>query len=220
MDRVEFMRQLKELLQDITPAEREEALRYYNNYFDDAGIENEQQVIRELGSPARVSENIKSGLSESGLVEIGGGFSQKAEQPSWREADRQSGQKAEQSAAKKAPMPAWAIVLIVFGCILLSPVIFGVLGVLFAAIVTWFALIFACGVAALSLFAVLIFLVVLACMCLMEPMVSLALLGGGLFCGGIAILFFMLTVAMAGVVTPAVFRGIAWLFHPHRRAVA
>ena len=42
MNRVDFMKQLESLLQNISPAEREEALQYYNEYFNDAGAENEQ----------------------------------------------------------------------------------------------------------------------------------------------------------------------------------
>ena len=62
MNRTEFMSQLEQLLQSITPAEREEALQYYNDYFDDAGAENEQAVIDALGNPAKVAENIKRDL--------------------------------------------------------------------------------------------------------------------------------------------------------------
>ena len=40
MNRVVFMKQLESLLQNVSPAEREEALQYYNDYFDDAGEEN------------------------------------------------------------------------------------------------------------------------------------------------------------------------------------
>ena len=66
MSRWEFMRQLEDLLSDIAPAEREEALQYYNDYFDDAGSENEQDVIEALGNPARVAENIKRDLYSNG----------------------------------------------------------------------------------------------------------------------------------------------------------
>ena len=48
MSRWKFMRQLEELLSDISPNEREEALQYYNDYFNDAGRENEQEVIKAL----------------------------------------------------------------------------------------------------------------------------------------------------------------------------
>ena len=47
MDRAQFMRELEELLADISETERQDALEFYNNYFDDAGIENEASVIRD-----------------------------------------------------------------------------------------------------------------------------------------------------------------------------
>ncbi|NBJ93165.1 HAAS signaling domain-containing protein [Parablautia muri] len=65
MSRWEFMRQLEELLFDISPSEREEALQYYNDYFNDAGRENEQEVIMALGSPAQVAGIVRDGLSEN-----------------------------------------------------------------------------------------------------------------------------------------------------------
>lgn len=58
MNRQEFMNQLEYLLRGIPNSERDDALAYYNNYFDEAGVENEQQVIMELGSPEAVAENI------------------------------------------------------------------------------------------------------------------------------------------------------------------
>ena len=51
MNRVEFMETLSRLLQDIPEEDRIDALKYYNDYFDDAGSENEQNVIEELESP-------------------------------------------------------------------------------------------------------------------------------------------------------------------------
>ena len=62
MNRVEFMTELASLLQDVPVEERREAMRYYNDYFDEAGKENEAQAISDLGSPARVAEKIKEDL--------------------------------------------------------------------------------------------------------------------------------------------------------------
>ncbi|WP_279166833.1 DUF1700 domain-containing protein [Thomasclavelia cocleata] len=62
MDRKEFIDKLDYLLQDIEDIEREEALQYYEDYFDEAGSENESQVIKDLGSPERVAAIIKAGL--------------------------------------------------------------------------------------------------------------------------------------------------------------
>lgn len=65
MDRAQFMKQLERLLSDISEAERDEALAYYNSYFDEAGASNEAEVIRELGSPGKVAAIIKADLRES-----------------------------------------------------------------------------------------------------------------------------------------------------------
>ena len=51
MDRAQFMQELEKLLADISETERQDALDFYNSYFDDAGAENEASVLRELGSP-------------------------------------------------------------------------------------------------------------------------------------------------------------------------
>jgi uncharacterized membrane protein len=65
MSRNEFMKKLENLLSDIPLDEKEEALQYYNNYFDDAGEEHEDEIIKELGSPERVASIIKAELDGS-----------------------------------------------------------------------------------------------------------------------------------------------------------
>lgn len=66
MSRKEFMEQLARLLGGISESERQEALDYYNSYFDDAGPENEAAVIQELGSPGKVAAIIKADLADDG----------------------------------------------------------------------------------------------------------------------------------------------------------
>lgn len=81
MKRREFMSELEKLLSNISYEDRRDALDYYENYFADAGVENEESVIRELGSPVKVAQNIKGSLerekesayqeySESGYKDI------------------------------------------------------------------------------------------------------------------------------------------------------
>lgn len=74
MNRTDFMSELEYLLQDIPEEEKEEALAYYRDYLEDAGDENEEQVIREFGSPERVAAIIRSDLS--GNLESGGEFTE------------------------------------------------------------------------------------------------------------------------------------------------
>ena len=68
MNRKEFLDELAFLLQDIEDVERDEAIQYYQDYFDEAGIENEQQVINELGTPEKVAAIIKAGINENLLM--------------------------------------------------------------------------------------------------------------------------------------------------------
>ena len=215
MNRIEFMKQLESLLQNVSQTEREEALQYYNDYFDDAGPENEKEVIEALGNPARVAENIKRDLmgngevkakaSDRALVEYGKAQSTTQSKPQ------------EEGKSSKTGLPTWAIVLLVILLVFASPALLGagvgVLGVLVGVLASWFGIIFGFGVAAIVLFIVMFALIVLGIVCIfIDPLVGVSLVGGGLLCGGIGLLFLMLTVAMGGIATPAVCKGIAGLF--------
>ena len=65
MTKLEFMKQLKSLLSDIPLEEREEALQYYNGYFDDAGEDHVEEIMKELGSPIKVAAIIKADLNSN-----------------------------------------------------------------------------------------------------------------------------------------------------------
>lgn len=210
MNRIDFMKQLESLLQNISPAEREEALQYYNEYFNDAGSENEQAVIEALGNPAKVAENIKRDINGAGYGDAG--YS-RAQNRAVVQYQQPSAQQANQEQPKKESMPTWALVLIIIGGILISPVVLGIagglLGTLAGIIAAWFVLILSFGVVALVLFVVLLVLMVTGIMCMWtDPLVGVALMGGGLVCGAVSILFLMLTVAMAGIATPAICKGL------------
>ncbi|MEY8338381.1 DUF1700 domain-containing protein [Lachnospiraceae bacterium 62-35] len=74
MKRDAFMNELEYLLQDVKEEEKEDALEYYRDYLDEAGPENEEQVIREFGSPERIAAIIRAGIS--GNIEDGGEFTE------------------------------------------------------------------------------------------------------------------------------------------------
>lgn len=71
MNKEIFLRDLRNLLSDLSAEEREQAINYYEDYFADAGAENEQQVIKELGSPLDIANQIKSSTQEN--IEYGKG---------------------------------------------------------------------------------------------------------------------------------------------------
>lgn len=220
MNRIDFMSQLEKLLQDVSPTEREEALQYYNDYFDDAGAENEKDVIEALGNPARVAENIKRDLQENDVSHVRA--SDRAMVEYNKAGDSAKGQAhSEQSGSGKKEMPAWAIVLLVVLLVFASPVLLGfaasAMGIFIGLLVSWFAIVFSFGIAALSLFLVMFVLLVVGIMCIpVDALAGVGLIGGGLVCGSVGILLLMLTVAIGGVATPAICRGIAGLFRKKR----
>lgn len=64
MNREEYLRRLSYLLQDLPEEEYREALEYYEDYFDEAGPQREQEVIRELGKPERIAAMIRDSVKE------------------------------------------------------------------------------------------------------------------------------------------------------------
>lgn len=63
MNRNEFIEQLSWLLQDIPEDEREGAIEYYQDYFDEAGIGAEDETGEKLGSPEKVAAMVRDGLT-------------------------------------------------------------------------------------------------------------------------------------------------------------
>lgn len=76
MTRNEFLERLRELLSDLPPEEYLEAVRYYEDYFADAGPEAEAEVLRELGSPENVAEKIRAGCQSRGGLDEGDAFAE------------------------------------------------------------------------------------------------------------------------------------------------
>lgn len=59
MNSLEYLESLGRALSGCVPAkERMEILRYYREYFEDAGPDREAEVIRKLGSPEELAERI------------------------------------------------------------------------------------------------------------------------------------------------------------------
>lgn len=75
MSREEFMRRLEYLLSDIPDEEKSDAIGYYRDYLEEAGPENEEQVIEDFGSPERIAAIIRTEIS--GNLDDGGEFTEK-----------------------------------------------------------------------------------------------------------------------------------------------
>jgi uncharacterized membrane protein len=66
MTKQEFLHELRRELERIPFDERENAVRYYEEYFEDAGPENEQKVLEELGDPKEVARQVFSDFAVKG----------------------------------------------------------------------------------------------------------------------------------------------------------
>lgn len=62
MSREEYIKRLSFLLKDLPEEEIEDAISYYEDYFEEAGKDKEEQVIRELGSPEKIAKIIRDSV--------------------------------------------------------------------------------------------------------------------------------------------------------------
>lgn len=202
MNRKEFMDRLEQLLQDISQRERIEALTYYNDYFDDAGEENEQEVINSLGSPEKVAQNIKEGLGEKPGEDDGNNINtsdEKSSQTSRRGID-------------------WGkILLIVLICLVLSPILIpaggAVLSIVIGIPAAFFGLLVALGVGGAGIAIAGAVVAVTGIVRLFTSAAAgLCLLGMGFLFMGAGVLGVIAAVWIACKVIPWLIKAIAGLF--------
>lgn len=192
MSRQEFMERLNRLLSDIPVNERQEALDYYENYFEDAGPENEAKIIEELESPEKVAASIKKDLFGENYGTYGWGSEKK------------------QDKVKEQNAKAQRNIIIALIVVLTFPIWVGLAGGLFGAAVGILAAVLGVGAALIACVAV--FLVV-GC-ALIGMGIAKIVLGAaalGLVVTGIGILMF--TFGLLGVIALVWILGklIPWL---------
>ena len=201
MNRAEFMKKLNALLSDISPEEREEALQYYNDYFDDAGPEQEARILAELGSPEQVAWKIKAGLS--------------GDDSAPRPSNPPSGKKERN---------LWKLLAIILLCILLAPFVIpvgiGVLAVLLSVIIAVIATVAAILVSGIVIFIAGIFVIGVGLVQLFTvPALGIATAGAGCLLTAFGILLSLALLWIALKVVPVVVQGIVNLIRlPFRKA--
>lgn len=152
MEKEEFLRRLERLLDDIPAEERADALAFYRSYFEDAGEENEEKILKELESPEKVAESIRKNL---GAPDSGTDASQRAESPWYGDAayggtDAQTVEELQKENRKRKKQNA---VLIAVLAVLTSPVWIVALIVLWALAIAAFAIVFALVVSLVAITA-------------------------------------------------------------------
>ena len=204
MNRNEYMAALRQALAGLPDEERASALRYYEEYFDDAGPENEQRVITDLGAPDKVAAQILADYRELTTVP----------RASQGEAGGTTGaytyDAAQTPSGGKKGVPAWLIVLLVLLALPLG------VPLLAAAVATIGSLLFAAAVVAVCLVVVVPVCMVIAGVALIAfsfflwwtPASAIVTLGGGFASLALGILVAALMIKLCMLIVPPVIRGI------------
>lgn len=228
MSKNEFLNQLSILLSDVSPEERDEVLAYYREYIEDAGFENEEAILEELGTPESVAAEIKSGMlnKDNQDINYSSNTVKHSPEPYGTTQNQQTeqtysynyGYTAQQSPAPKKNYNPMLIILAIIAIILLSPVwlglLSGLLGILVGIFATIFGLIFGFGIAGLICFIVgiVVFFAGFPTM-LQNPLAGVACLGAGLVVTALGILFLLFTGWLCIGVIPWIIRSICNLIH-------
>ena len=208
MNREEYMRRLADALVGVPQSEKEEALQYYNDYFDDAGVENEQDVMNSLGDPEKLAETIRK--EQGGQQDTYTG-------DSYAEDSYMGTTGSEDAGEKQSKLSGGVIALIVILAILASPIILSLAAALLGALIGIFAAILSVIVTVLAVILALI-CVVAACIVTafaigaISPFSAVVLAGVGIAVVGICIFLVMAVVWLFGVALPWIVKGIIKLF--------
>lgn len=166
MRKDEFLNSLEQLLWDLKEEDRKEALQYYIDYFEDAGISDDRDVIEEFGRPEKVAARIKVELTEEHSEYSEQGFEDIRFEENYRTMLEPSGDSLgkeewetvgedviqKKQKKEKAPLNLWKIIgiviVLIFAAPILFPIVFGaaalVLGLVIGAIALVGSLILGC----------------------------------------------------------------------------
>lgn len=229
MSKNEFLNQLFGLLSDISPEERDEALAYYREYIEDAGLENEEAILEELGTPEEVAAEIKAGMLNKNSQEIDYNSNKVKNSPEPYSSDKQSNHTTDDGTYYSDNQNPYVskprrntnmvlIILAVLGAILLSPIWLGlltsILGVLVGLLTTILGLILGFGVAGfICLFVGAALFIWGFPTILHNALAGIALMGAGLIVAALGILFLLFTGWLCIGVIPWSIRCIGKLIH-------
>lgn len=226
MRREEFMTQLDSLLQDISAEERVEAMQYYNDYFDDAGEDQEESIMEQLGSPDKVAAEVKAGLHsqeedtaeyrETGYADTRFEYRESPAEKNEYTYEGNYTNTAVNTAKKpwtNKPLKIILIVLVILAAVpILGPIFVGILatvfGIIIAITLTFAALVIASVAIVIAGFGVLI----AGGVTLFTSTASgLLVVGVGLILLSLGAVATVASVKLCTVVFPGIIRGIVYL---------
>ncbi len=128
MTKTEYMEQLQKKLKKLPKEDYLKAIEYYEEYFAEAGEDNEAHAIEDLGSPQEAADNI---IREFAIDNV---------QDDTRKKD-----------VRKGLRGVWIVILAIFASPIALPLIITIAALLFSAIVVVFALLFAFSITGIAL---------------------------------------------------------------------
>lgn len=184
MNRMEFMRDLSKRLKYLPKEDREDAITYYNEYFDEMNPEENEDVTLSLGHPRDVAKEILSDVKDKHI----------------------SKQKEERN-VKNAATVTWLVILGFFSMPLTVPIGICLLAVALVLIICIFVIIivFGCCALALALCGLALCILAFAAPGIMQALMAA---GIGLLLLGIGLLWGLGTVLM----TKNLFRAVGKIF--------
>ena len=114
----EYLKQLEKYLRKLPQSDYEDAMEYFTEYFADAGPENEQAVIKELGTPKQAAAELMRNLLDKKVDE------------------REAMEKEEKQKEKKKTTGVnvvWIAILALFAAPIGAPILISILIVLLCA---------------------------------------------------------------------------------------
>lgn len=207
MNAYEYLQALRAALAVLPDDEIDSAMRYYEDYFLDAGDENAAQVIEQLGPPEQVAEAI--------LRDYTGVARRRPERFDEEKAQTVNGVPLGRDGkplTRKKGINPWMLACIVLLALIFGPVAVAVIGAIIVAVVGLVIGIAACVVAvpaatligggALVLFSFLLWA---------TPASALATLGAGLVVGAVGLLLVLLVIKLCILFVPPIIRGLVAL---------
>lgn len=207
MNAYEYLQALRAALAVLPDDEIDSAMRYYEDYFLDAGDENAAQVIEQLGPPEQVAEAI--------LRDYTGVARRRPERFEEEKAQTVDGVPLGRDGkplTRKKGINPWMLACIVLLALIFGPVAITVIGAIILAVVGLIVGVAACVVAvpaatligggALVLFSFLLWA---------TPASALATLGAGLAVSAIGLLLVLLVIKLCILFVPPIIRGLVAL---------
>jgi uncharacterized membrane protein len=130
MNKKVFMAELKRCLKHLPKEDREDALAYYEEYLEEMGVDEEQDVTQQIGTPKDVARGILADCTDKHIDE-----------------------QKEQGGAKNGAKVIWLIILGICASPVAIPIIMAAVLLLFALLLVLFSIVVAVLITGISLVA-------------------------------------------------------------------